>query len=303
MPVHPPPLLSLSLSLQPSLSHALSLLSLSLLSLSLILHSSSQYTDALRCADLDRFRAIEAAAGHWWHPTLDRGAGAALHAAVDAGALASVRLLLATPRSVPVNQRDARPHGGWTPLHRAAVVAHHTHVPGLAVFEALLAAGADPGATVEVERDWPPGGEEEGSAATGGTPTSSPPARRTLTVLDLAVKKGHGWAPGAVRARLAAAIAVAAGVPKAPACPPYAGPPHGPVASALLATWAALPPRYPPPNWRPPPPAGFLDAGGSRPGAWAPAGTPGDGSCFVRPARAGEVAAAAAAAAGAEQQG
>ena len=158
------------------------------------------------------------------------------------------------------------------------------------MFEALLAAGADPRETVEVEGEWP----------TGGTGTA-PSSRRTLTVLDLAVNKGYGWAPGAVRARLAAAIAAAEGVPKAPPCPPHAGPPTGPVAAALLAAWTALPARYPPPHWRPPPPAGFLDAGGSRWGAWAAAGTVGDGSCFVRKAKEIEAAAAAVKAAGVEE--
>ena len=41
--------------------------------------------DAIRRGDLDTFRDIEAACGDWWFPTLDRGAGAALHIAVDHG--------------------------------------------------------------------------------------------------------------------------------------------------------------------------------------------------------------------------
>jgi hypothetical protein len=236
---------------------------------------------------------------------------------VDAGALAAVKFLIGA-RGAAVNGRDTRPHGGWTPLHRAAVVAHHTHVPGLAVFEALLAAGADPTATVTVADGdegggwwWSGGGSGGGSGDTGKTspsitttPTSTtPPRTRTLTVLDLAVSKGHGWEPGAVRARLAAAIDAAAGVPRAPAVPPYAGPAVGPPAAALLAAWGGLPPRYPPPTWRPPPPAGFLDAGGTRTGPWAPAGSPGDGSHYVRPMSEAEVAAAAAAAAAVEVGG
>ena len=44
-------------------------------------------------------------------------------------------------RGAEVNQRDRSK--GWTPLHRAARMAHHTHVPYLAVFEYLLAKGAD----------------------------------------------------------------------------------------------------------------------------------------------------------------
>jgi len=46
-------------------------------------------------------------------------------------------------RGAAVNQRDRG--RGWTPLLRCAHVAHHTHAPFLAVFEYLLAAGADPG--------------------------------------------------------------------------------------------------------------------------------------------------------------
>ncbi len=44
-------------------------------------------------------------------------------------------------RGAEVNQRDSSK--GWTPLHRAARMAHHTHVPYLAVFEYLLTKGAD----------------------------------------------------------------------------------------------------------------------------------------------------------------
>ena len=41
--------------------------------------------DALRLGDLGAFRRIEADSGDWWHPLLDRGAGAALHFAADHG--------------------------------------------------------------------------------------------------------------------------------------------------------------------------------------------------------------------------
>lgn len=40
-----------------------------------------------------------------------------------------------------VNQQDVK--NGWTPLHRAARVAHYGHAPGVAVFELLLQHGAD----------------------------------------------------------------------------------------------------------------------------------------------------------------
>lgn len=46
-------------------------------------------------------------------------------------------------RGAPVNQRDTG--RGWTPLHRCARMAHHTHAPYLAIFEYLLQAGADAG--------------------------------------------------------------------------------------------------------------------------------------------------------------
>jgi hypothetical protein len=39
--------------------------------------------DAVRHGDLAEFKRIEASSGDWWFPTLDRGAGAALHFAVD----------------------------------------------------------------------------------------------------------------------------------------------------------------------------------------------------------------------------
>lgn len=44
-----------------------------------------QYVDALRTGDVRRFEAVEAACHGWWFPGLDRGAGAALHFAVDHG--------------------------------------------------------------------------------------------------------------------------------------------------------------------------------------------------------------------------
>lgn len=44
-----------------------------------------QYVDALRLGDLARFKEIEVESRDWWFPTLDRGAGAALHFAADHG--------------------------------------------------------------------------------------------------------------------------------------------------------------------------------------------------------------------------
>ena len=45
----------------------------------------AQYVDALRLGNLAAFLEVEAESGDWWHPLLDRGAGAALHFAVDHG--------------------------------------------------------------------------------------------------------------------------------------------------------------------------------------------------------------------------
>ena len=100
-----------------------------------------QYVDAIRFGDLALFLRIEAACSAWWTPTMDRGAGALLHFAVDHGRLNFVNYLL-EERGVPVNQRCART--GWTPLHRCAHVVHYIHAPFFEIFEHLLRAGADP---------------------------------------------------------------------------------------------------------------------------------------------------------------
>ena len=54
-------------------------------------------------------------------------------------------------RGAEVNQCDRSK--GWTPLHRASRMAHHTHAPYLAVFEYLLAQGAD--ASLLTTVGWP----------------------------------------------------------------------------------------------------------------------------------------------------
>ena len=46
---------------------------------------SAQYIDALRLGDITRFEHIERVDGAWWSVDMDRGAGAALHFAVDHG--------------------------------------------------------------------------------------------------------------------------------------------------------------------------------------------------------------------------
>ena len=50
-----------------------------------LIRSMWQYIDALRFGNLERFKDIEEEAGDWWFPTLDRGAGAALHFAAESG--------------------------------------------------------------------------------------------------------------------------------------------------------------------------------------------------------------------------
>ena len=85
-----------------------------------------QYIDAIRLDDLPRFRKLEQECREWWFPTLDRGAGAALHCAADHGRLEAARYLLEA-RGVEVNQRDIR--RGWTPLMRCARVAHDKDAP------------------------------------------------------------------------------------------------------------------------------------------------------------------------------
>jgi Ankyrin repeats (many copies) len=101
-----------------------------------------QYVDAIRFGDLPAFLQIESACQAWWHPTLDRGAGALLHFAVDHGQLSMVKFLV-EQKNVPVNQR-CNNRTGWTPLHRCAHVAHYRNAPHMEVFEYLLASGADP---------------------------------------------------------------------------------------------------------------------------------------------------------------
>lgn len=54
--------------------------------------------------------------------------------------LECVRFLV-EERGAAVNQRDLS--RGWTPLHRCAHMAHHTHAPFLATFKYLLEQGAD----------------------------------------------------------------------------------------------------------------------------------------------------------------
>ena len=51
----------------------------------------AQYIDALRLGHLDHFEEIEEDSGDWWFPTMDRGAGAALHFAAEHGQVRSLK--------------------------------------------------------------------------------------------------------------------------------------------------------------------------------------------------------------------
>lgn len=227
---------------------------------------------------------------------------------------------------MPVNVRAAS--DGATPLHRAAAAAHHADPRAMEVVEYLLSKGADPEARTRGRRKRE--GEEAGEDG-GGKDSSS------LSVLDCAVEKVYGREVGEVRRMLREAFQRHASVPKAPLesllVEEESGeegrqqrrrrsPPIAAAGAALLRTWRQLAPSlpYPPANWRPPPPAGWAGAVGtlacgvpsefetfldetsssysssSAPG-WRPAGSPGDGSCWLRKATKAELDAQAAAAA------
>lgn len=292
------------------------------------LHALSQYLQSLRDDDIPLFQRIQSTDRAWWHPLTDRGGtGCSLHAAAGACSLRSVRFLVEV-KKVPVNIRAAS--DGATPMHRAAAVAHHKDPRAMEVVEYLLSKGADPDARTRGSH----GGEDEKE---GDSPSS--PSKRSsslsLSVLDCAVEKGHGWRVGEVRRLLREAFQRHSGMPKAPLeglfeeeeerLPKQPRPsPVAAAGAALLRTWRQLAPSlpYPPVNWRPPPPAGWegavgtLACGGGSSGSdfhdsldekatsssssssgWRPAGSPGDGSCWLRRATKAELDAQAAAAA------
>ena len=66
-----------------------------------------QYIDALRLGHLEHFEEIEEDSGDWWFPTLDRGAGAALHFAAEHGQVRSLKcsvlLMLLTASILPLS--------------------------------------------------------------------------------------------------------------------------------------------------------------------------------------------------------
>lgn len=163
-----------------------------------------QYVDAVRFEDFEAFARIESAAQGWWFPTLDRGAGALLHFAVDHGRLSMVKFLV-EKRSVEINQRDRST--GWTPLHRCAYVIHYRHAPHFEIFEYLLSRGADPNLLTY--------GDNARSGENGG-----------LRAIDLVVKKGDGWDEGQVAERVAQLITKYDQTPKMKDYV-YTGPPFG----------------------------------------------------------------------------
>ena len=164
-----------------------------------------QYVDAVRFGDFEALARIESAASGWWFPTLDRGAGALLHFAVDHGRLSMVKFLV-EERKVEVNQRDKST--GWTPLHRCAYVVHYRHAPYFEIFEYLLSRGADPNLLSYGDNVYD---------TKGG-----------LKTLDLVVKKGDGWGDGEVGEKVAQLIAKYDQTPKKKDYV-YTGPPFGTV--------------------------------------------------------------------------
>ena len=195
-----------------------------------------------------------------------RGAGAALHFAVAAGQLAAVEFLI-EERDAPVNQQSRS--NGETPLHVCARCAHDRQRPFLEIYELLLRHGADPALlTDECADDLIRGG------------VAAP-----RSVYDVCVRRGRGWEEGRVREVLREMAGRHAEVPKAPAWR-YEGPMMGPRAIEVIEAWKELPKLYPPPNWLPPPEAGYRDSRGMREASeqpWQPAGTKGDGSRLLRP--------------------
>ena len=177
-------------------------------------YSFFEYVDSVRNGTLGEFTEIQEQTKEWWSPTLDRGAGALIHFAVDHGRLDMVRHLLEN-LLVPVNHQSL--NGQWTPLHRCARMVHYKHAPYFAIFELLLAHGADP--DLETEDGFAP--------------------------RDLVVMKGYQWEEGEVRERVDALVAEYAGVAKA-ASWFYTGKSVGEVADSVISAWRSLPSLYGP---------------------------------------------------------
>ena len=178
------------------------------------MYSFFEYVDSMRNGTLEDFKSIQEQTKEWWSATLDRGAGALIHFAVDHGRLDVVRYLLDDLR-VPVNHQSL--NGQWTPLHRCARMVHYKHAPYFEIFELLLAQGADP--DLETEDGIPP--------------------------RDLVVLKGYQWEEGEVQGRVDALVAKYSGVPKAPTWF-YTGKSVGEVADSVINAWRSLPSLYGP---------------------------------------------------------
>lgn len=172
-----------------------------------------QYVDSVRFGNLTAFLQLESATKGWWFPTLDRGAGALLHFAVDHGRLNMVKYFV-EQRRVPINQRDRVK--GWTPLHRCAYIAHYHHAPFFEIFEYLLSVGADPSLRAY--------SQEQGTSSLG------------TMALDLVVKKGAGWEEGQVRAWLQKLVDKYNKTPKMPEYV-YDGPPMGKNQGTVTCCW------------------------------------------------------------------
>lgn len=71
-----------------------------------------QYIDALRLGALQRFCQIEEQSREWWFPTLDRGAGAALHFAADHGQVTEVVTLMTLPHGCDACRERCK-HGAF----------------------------------------------------------------------------------------------------------------------------------------------------------------------------------------------
>lgn len=125
----------------------------------------------MRHGTLEEFKRIQDLTKEWWFPTLDRGAGALLHFAVDHGRLDMIKYLIEEIR-VPVNQLSL--NNGWTPLHRCARLVHYTHAPFFDIFEYLLAWGADPAIKTQASKDDDDSADE-----------------KDCTALDLVVEKAR----------------------------------------------------------------------------------------------------------------
>jgi hypothetical protein len=177
-------------------------------------YSFFEYVDAVRTSTLESFLDIQERTKEWWFPTLDRGAGALIHFAVDHGRLDMVKYLIEELK-VPVNHQAL--NGNWTPLHRCARMVHYKHAPFFDIFELLLAHGGDP----ELET-------EEG-----------------LTAMDLVVQKGFQWEPGEVRARVRALVEQYSGVEKGTPWF-YTGLSIGDTANRVMCAWRSVPSLYPP---------------------------------------------------------